>query len=451
MPPTPPKAPAGMVDKAKKAIQGILPESETLNKYFERPSMERETAKGLLALVREGIQLDTNRIRDSECGTAAEIFKKKKTDYAEAIINSIEFPKDDTKKDRPTKLVLPTKIVEEISNVLKNTAPTDTAIDTFKAEVDKLNKARQNPKFDQHAHARRIQELRHTMRAAIDAQHAKERNELERYLDSPEFKAAIPNTLSPEDVKKEMLKALEKQQHQQKESFDNKTSNDIKHLLEVTNQAEASALLCSIIEKQQHGENKAFLEQLAARRAKGKKGITITASNPNDPERFSDANIKEYFKDKPYITSTGKEFTLGADGRTIHGSSWILGFKDSDLLEMALLIKAMGETEIKFEISHDNPDTTIQLAQRAYEQCLKAGFPPDCIEVEYRGPDGKMQTYQPTDEQKKNVTSLLSSVDDLRRDNQALWKDLARKGRPVYEGVSPTPTSPVGGTPAGRR
>lgn len=347
-------------------------------------SMTKAEAENILQDLKDSISLDEKSKKNGiKCVKAAEKFQKSNT-YTKTLIESVKLPQDSKPK-------LTTEAMTAITNCLKDKESTQPgaitskqAIKTFSDALTDLDKKIKSGTVTPNSVVKKVQELRNDLLTSMETQHQIEMTALKKLfddqlvLDSNGNSTQITITVPPQainDVRTPILNALKKSQEEQCKSFTTDVNKELTRMHKLSNRSEAVLLLCDDIYKD--GRHKSFTKNLISQNKQHKGNIQVQNAT-EDSDRFSGADFKnlEYFK-----TQSGKKIPIkrNTEDGTITGlsiNSSVFGFRinSKDLLDIALLGKAMGWEKIKMDITHSDPEKAIELAREAYIACLKAGF-----------------------------------------------------------------------------
>ena len=339
-------------------------------------SMTKAEAENILLDLKDSISLDEKSKKDGiKCAKAAEKFKKSRA-YTKTLLESVKLPQD----GKPN---LTDDARTAIDSCLEDGWSTQQAIETFTKALEDLDTKIKSGEVTPNSVVKKVQELRNELLTSMETQHQHERDALEKLFTdqmashSNGQSKKIVITVPPQainDIRTPILNALKKSQEERCKSFTTDVNKELTRMHKVSNRSEAVLLLCNDIYKD--GRHKSFTKNLITENKQQKASILVQNAT-EDSDRFSGA---DFIKLENFKTQSGKKISFKrAEDATIIGfsiNSSIFGFKvnPKDLLDMALLGKAMGWEKIKMNITHTDPDKAIELAREAYIACLKAGF-----------------------------------------------------------------------------
>ena len=315
------------------------------------------------------------------------------------------------------------KIKNELSNAIRFSTTTNTAIDNFKNKITTLNTIlATNPRtVEALAVTDVLAEYRDDFKKAITAQQTQEINALEAlFKDNDTIIASAfnitNNDASKTQVKDDFLKALKDQHAAQEKAFDdpvnkvhNKLHDDIAHDLQRLNLIAThrdyeeegrwfkavpwfKKKIGGILLDYQAPENmkKEIEEQIKAANAAqpNQSSAVITAFADKKGDELRDVDIDKLKEIQTLtgriITKKGKQFTMIIPSLSAW-DWWNLYNREDvvkDIRSLAETIRAQGFDEIKFTIQHGDEETAKELAGIAYAEALKAGFEPEKIAIE---------------------------------------------------------------------
>ncbi|WP_419419113.1 hypothetical protein ACNVED_11230 [Legionella sp. D16C41] len=382
------------------------------------------------------------------------------------------------------------QIRSQISSALKLNANTKKAIETFEKEMAVLNESvrKDPPLFRPKEIASYIQELRTSTRKALEDQQKEEITNLENllnhdagFLNNLTAKMGIDsnNSVQVDKLKKDMIDGLKKS-HQEELG----ESDDPKKFGKFEKALDAQVKDLHELERKENDRIAYFAAMYNNKQsAKMKKAIDDwyeANKGPNAPNGASlsinfDKNLAKFKGLKPsnldlIETITGRKITYtkekNKDGKEEGVFTMQLPRFDPtyyysrsqqieyDLVSMAQAIRADGNDKITLNIDYRDEKYALELARKAYEAALKAGFAPEDIAITVNNkhffvPQGSVQAFK---EKYKGEGQVVNTVADglfgskykVRRtvaENEAERDKKEREGAMKKYGLSSTEVS----------
>lgn len=374
------------------------------------PPLTKAAAEKILGVYSASIKLDKeNSEKGLSCANAGNKFKKEDT-YTSTLLGEVKLPGSDEK------LKLKPEAEEAIANIFAKTKDATTrVVEKFEAAIKDHNTKIKGGSTKPNDLKDELCRLERSLRNAMADIHKQEVAELEKLLndDKNPLHTQFAKTKDP------IIDALKKSQQEQLKAFSKQVDAELRRMHMLTNEAEARALLCALME--QNGRNRDYTDKLfQAMINRNNQQATVLLSNASEEgDRYAEADFKELLG-TGFVTKTGKTITISAEPAGLSIKTGTFGGKLSapDFLEMALLAKSMGWPTIRINIHHTDPDIARSWAAEAYLACIKAGYPADKFEINLEE-EGKWKKQEPAQlgVDPKSVESLLSSDTRIPEDN----------------------------------
>ncbi|WP_133126826.1 hypothetical protein [Legionella nagasakiensis] len=297
-------------------------------------------------------------------------------------------------------------IKEDIDSVLAVREDTTTAQKAFKDEIAAIHRAIADPKFryDPAGLAARLHEIKNDAHRAIEAQQKAENAQLEdKFKKTPpsEFRThlqTIGMTEKQIDELHDSMKAALKESHDKElETFD-KTMNERLTKLHQEAQLERDRIHFLAALYQNNETMRRVINEMAEqnRKPKGTAGITAEFSASENAQQLQRVILKGInVRDIENLqTVTGRPLNKIKDGYSMefpnrlsspfYYGGWNSKLK-SDMMSMVLAIKASGYETITMSLNHKDPKHADEMARKAYEACLEAGYKDDEITIKVNG------------------------------------------------------------------
>lgn len=230
----------------------------------------------------------------------------------------------------------------------------------------------------------------------IHAQQEKEKEALDRYVSSEEFKTSINKPKELETIKKSMIEDLNNAHRAQIQEFNKSTTASLRalHTARKT-EHDRITLLASLAENPKN--RKAFKELAASREdqaalAEGLSGMAAQRGAEIDPSitHINIADLKTIYtfggNEIRQKTPGTFELEVGAILNPFSSSNYFMGKNiEQDFALMAASVKASGADKATVNVDFDNPKLAKKRAKQAFKAFVDAGFPPEKIKLKING------------------------------------------------------------------
>ncbi|AHE67773.1 hypothetical protein [Legionella oakridgensis] len=372
--------------------RGMLPadQQEFLNTYIDSMGL----AKGLPGAEAFNAYVD-GRIKNADGFAAIKVGDQTLGERLKAAAEHTDEPQRDAAA----------AIKTGIEQALALHGTTTAAQETFAAKVAEINQAIADPAFryDPAGLVSRLHVIRNEARSAINTQHEEELHALaDKFAEGSDFRAHL-ETIGMDDEQIEQLqKDMEtslKESHQKELAAFDKTMNErlTKMHQEAQNERDRIHILAAMYEN--NATMRRIINELADknRKPKGTGGITLSLETSDDEKRlkkvlFQGIQIQDL---ETIETVAGRSLTRTKDGgfamefphrlsSPFYYGGWNSKMKE-DIMSMVLLVKASGHETITMSLNHKDPEHANELARKAYEACLEAGYKEDEITIKVNG------------------------------------------------------------------
>lgn len=374
---------------------------------------------------------------------AANAFQKTDDKYAKQLVDHtrklLEKPKD--ANQAPFDLG---NQLSKLTDALQNSSAMETAIANYKRAVSDTTlkdaeaaakKANKQNEFKQDEFIQtQFNIAKAELEDAFKQQQEKEKAAVDKLFNDSDFVAQCPD---PEKTKEAMKKALEATYTTRLETLNNDINiNQINHArrLEYEQQAQARLLFLTLIANNKRNSSTiADLNEPNKSELKSELSISYDGNEP-----FTNADISKL---QSFYSYSGKSVKVSADAFSIESSMFGFGLTEQDILQVALLGKAKGWKKITMSVEHDDPKKVMELARKAGESALKAGFAPADISIKVKvigengQPSVQTKTLAELGIEPNRTKSLLNPGQNI---TQHYKKALQDNGQPP---PSATPTS----------
>lgn len=343
-------------------------------------AMTQEEAAEVIRANKEAIGKSESLLRNKAAQNAANRFVKTKNDYAQEIINKTQALLK--KENSSLKLTLTDKQLDLLTEALKNTEETATAIKSY-AEKMKDNNDKKTSE---------------TLKSTIKGeQHNTEEQKLKKLFDqNSEFVKLFgdDSKTSIDTIKNCMTVALSNHQNEQLKAFDDDLQPNLDKRLELQQRAEAKILFLSNIARNTRNWSK--MKEIASE---------LTVSNDDKTSNNLGFGDHDLDKLKDFYSSSGKLVNITENGYNIKSGPFGFGITEKDALQIALLGKAKGWKRITLTVEHSDPEKLNELARKAATAAIKAGFDPDSVTIKIKRKNEKGETV----EEDKKASEILGT------------------------------------------
>lgn len=342
--------------------------------WKKKPTMTKAKADEILRANNEAVALTKAKTSLEAAKQAANRFVKKDDNYANALVEKTQKLLN-KKNDKYPTLTLSKEQIQRLTEALKNTPETITAIAEFNSNVQKTE--------------RNLDALNDKHQTKITGQHKNEKTKLSELFNNNQFLEPLTEDnpdIPVEEIQIAMNKALIDYHNEQVTTFNSDTKPNQARLLEYMQRAEAKILFLSTIAK--NARHQAFFDELDKKANPQEEGLSVSNDEGHDASRYADAELNDL---KEFYTSSGKHVTINENGFSIKSTALGFGITEKDALQLALFAKAKGWKTIALTIEHSDPELRNKLAQNAARAALKAGFDRDAITIKVKNDKGEIE------------------------------------------------------------
>ncbi|KTC99921.1 hypothetical protein [Legionella erythra] len=308
------------------------------------------------------------------------------------------------------------KADQNLSNAIKAFNSRAKALNAIVTDNLPQNLAKNNAQsdsFNPEAVGSELHKLQSEGTKAIKAQHQLELNRLDALFKDNAFVNNLKTSLGVTDVdlptvQKDMTDALKKRQGEDLDKFEKAVKGDIDKLYKASQ--DEYFRISFLADLYRNKQNKAAIDALAEKNRKTQENTAIHVGIDANKglATFKNVRVEDL---KGFLSYTGRQINIeeqkGKDNKSETvltmtlpkwGLNYYYGSEDKvlgDMTTIAAAVRACGHDSIIMDVNYKSYQTNskgepdnkhvMDLARKAYEGALKAGFPPDKITINVNG------------------------------------------------------------------